>query len=204
VPKVHNKPIKSPRNGSSKKEQSNQRLPWSGAPDCPVCHRTVSGAPGSSTLNLPPSGIRGGCSAIIHRTVRCSTGLSGVPSGATAPSANGRLQRYSEQCNCARSDCPVHHRTVRWARCQKLQWSEPNGLVTWLAHRTVRCTIRQRPSPTVILVVRSINTPKPPHFNVSKFSAIKPHTRALYFIPRHKQRDQILSQVRNHSKEISD
>jgi hypothetical protein len=74
-----------------------------------------------------------------------------VPSGATAPSANGRLQRYSEQCNCAcrsqsrrqkvhrtvNSDCPVHHRIVRWPRCQKLQRSEPNGLVTCLAHRTV-------------------------------------------------------------------
>jgi hypothetical protein len=31
----------------------------------------------------------------------------------------------------------VHDRTVRWPRCQKLQRSEPNGLVTWLAHRTV-------------------------------------------------------------------
>jgi hypothetical protein len=46
--------------------------------------------------------------------------------------------------------------------------------------------------------------PLPPHFNASMFSAIKPHTRALDFIPRHKQRDQILSQVRNHSKQISD
>jgi hypothetical protein len=46
--------------------------------------------------------------------------------------------------------------------------------------------------------------PQRPHFNVSKFSAIKPHTRALDFILRHKQRDQILSQVRNHSKQISD
>jgi hypothetical protein len=54
------------------------------------------------------------------------------------------------------------------------------------------------------LVVGAINTPQPPHFNASKFSAIKPHTRALDFIPRHKQRDQIFSQVRNHSKQISD
>jgi hypothetical protein len=46
--------------------------------------------------------------------------------------------------------------------------------------------------------------PQPPHFNVSKFSAIKTHTRALDFIQRHNQRDQILSQVRNHSKQISD
>ena len=27
--------------------------------------------------------------------------------------------------------------TVRWPTCQKLQRSEPNDLVTWLAHRTV-------------------------------------------------------------------
>jgi hypothetical protein len=124
----------------------------------------------------------------------------------------------SDQCNCARRShsrrqkahrtvnrtCPVHHRTVRWPRCQKLQRSEPNGLVTWLAHRTVRCAIRQKPSPTVILVVGARNTPQPPHFNASKFSAIKPHTRAPDFIPRHKQRDQILSQVQNHSKQIND
>jgi hypothetical protein len=103
----------------------------------------------------------------------------------------------SEQCNCARRSqsrrqkahrtvnrtCSVHHRTVRWPRCQKLQRSKPNGLVTWLvAHWTVRCAIRQKPSPTVILVVGTINTPQPPHFNASKFSAIKPHTRALDFI----------------------
>jgi hypothetical protein len=35
--------------------------------------------------------------------------------------------------------------------------------------------------------------PQPPRFNASKFSAIKPHTRALDFISRYKQRDQILS-----------
>jgi hypothetical protein len=45
---------------------------------------------------LATFGNLGGRSAIIQRIVRCSTGLSGVPSGATAPSANGRLQCYSE------------------------------------------------------------------------------------------------------------
>jgi hypothetical protein len=93
-------------------------------------------------------------------------------------------------------NCPVF-------LCQKLQRSEPNGLVTWPPD-IVRCAIRHKPSPTAILVVGAINTPQPSHFNASKFSAIKPHTRALDFIPRHKQRDQILSQVRNHSKQISD
>jgi hypothetical protein len=85
------------------------------------------------------------------------------------------------------SDCPVHHRIVRWPTCQKLQRSNPNGLVTWLAHQTVQCAIRQQPPPTVLLVVGAINTPQPPHFNASKFSAFKPHTRALDFIQRHKQ-----------------
>jgi hypothetical protein len=33
--------------------------------------------------------------------------------------------------------CPVHHRTARRAHKTELQRSEPNGLVTWLAHRTV-------------------------------------------------------------------
>jgi hypothetical protein len=35
------------------------------------------------------------------------------------------------------SACPVHHQTVRWPRSQKLQRSNPNGQVTWLAHWTV-------------------------------------------------------------------
>jgi hypothetical protein len=69
-----------------------------------VCHRTVSGAPGSSTPNLPPSEIWGGCSAIIHRTVRCSTGLSGVPAEQRlfAPTVvcKGTVKHYSA-CLCA-------------------------------------------------------------------------------------------------------
>jgi hypothetical protein len=150
----------------------------------------------------------GNHSAIIHRTVRCSTGLSGVPSGVTANSANGRLQKVNsdEQCATARAESEqapegAPDSAKWWPHMLGLQWSEPNDLVMWLAHRkcsvahrTVRCAIRQKPSPTTILVVGAINTPQPPHFNASKFSAIKPHTRALDTIPRHKQRDQILSQ----------
>jgi hypothetical protein len=81
-----------------------------------VCHRTVSGAPGWILSNSLGSGIWGGRSAIIHRTVLCSTGLSGVPGGATVVRANGRLQRYSEtlQCRCRstsrrREHCHRHY-----------------------------------------------------------------------------------------------
>jgi hypothetical protein len=64
--------------------------------------------------------------------------------------------------------CLVHHRTVRWSTCQKLQRSNPNDWVTWLVHRTVRCAIRQQSSPMAILVVGAINTPQPPLFKTSK------------------------------------
>jgi hypothetical protein len=115
-----------------------------------VHHRTVSGAPGNSTPNYSLSGILGSRSTIIHRTVQCSTGLSGVPAEQWLLGANGRLQRGVNALQCAQKSeqsqkahrtvyrtCPVHHRTIRWPRCQKLQRSESNGRVTWLAHRTV-------------------------------------------------------------------
>jgi hypothetical protein len=77
-----------------------------------------------------------------HRTVWC------------AKRSNGRVQRLADTATVRRqfaqsqskrykahrtvnSDCLVHHRTVRWSQLSELQWSNPNGWVTWLAHRTV-------------------------------------------------------------------
>jgi hypothetical protein len=51
-------------------------MPWSGAPDCPVCHRTVSGAPGLYNVQLSTLGFLRARSAIIHRTVRCTSGAT--------------------------------------------------------------------------------------------------------------------------------
>jgi hypothetical protein len=165
-----------------------------------VCHRTVSGAPGWIISNSPPSDFWKSHSAIIHRTVRCGTGLSGVPV-VQRLERNGRLQRKPVKAlQCAQSQsrrqkahwtvnstCPVRHQTVWWPHLSELQRSNPNGWVTWLAHRTVRCAHRQTASPTTTLVVGAINTPQPPHFKASKFSAIAFNTRALDFTPRHKQ-----------------
>jgi hypothetical protein len=106
---------------------------------CPVLQRRA-------TLKSPASGIR---SAIIHRTCPVYTGLSGEPAEQRLLRANGRLQRI--KCAPARRGaeharvahrtvyrtCPVHHRTARRAHMSELQRSEPNGLMTWLAHRTV-------------------------------------------------------------------
>jgi hypothetical protein len=55
-----------------------------GAPDCPVVHWTVFGAPGWALANWPLSGIRRRHTAIIHRTVWWCTGLSGEPMAASA------------------------------------------------------------------------------------------------------------------------
>jgi hypothetical protein len=109
---------------------------------CPVHHQTVSGAPGWNNSNLPPLGFWKSHSAIIHRTVWCA-------SRATASKRNGRLTG----AQCADSSRRVRatpegapdseqylsgaDQTVRWPRLLELQRSNPNGWVTWLAHRTV-------------------------------------------------------------------
>jgi hypothetical protein len=163
---------------STKRARDNRRQPWSGAPDCPV-HQGTS----SQTLNLrenpeplhynspdsvrcskeerlwnsPASGIR---SAIIHRTVRWASGATTTSrqrSPAEALNARQSAQKSGTREVAHRtlySACPVCHRTSRRAQQSELQRSEPNGLVTWLAHRTlsgvhrtVRCTMRQQPPP---------------------------------------------------------
>jgi hypothetical protein len=97
--------------------------------------------------------------------------------------------------------CPVHHRTTQRPHKSELQRSNPNGLLTWLAHRTVSggapdCPVChatahfQRP----FLVVGAINTPTTPHSMVSKFFILLHHTRASIQCKTH-QRDQILSQL---------
>jgi hypothetical protein len=122
-------------------------VPWSGAPDCPVCHRTVYGAPGPYKVQTATLEFQPARSAIIHRTIRCT-------SGATTTSRNGRLQKLKIQRNSARqsrapvrgapdteqcmsgtaSNCPVPLED-KASNGQKLL--NPNGWVMWLAHRTV-------------------------------------------------------------------
>jgi hypothetical protein len=157
----------------------------------------VSGAPGWIISNSLPSGFWKCHSAIIHRTVRCSTGLSGVPAEQRLQ-RNGRLQRKPVKAlQCAQSQsrrqkahrtvnstCSVHHRTVRWPHLSELQRSNPNGWVAWLAHRTVSdgapdCPVR--PSidslPNGHFGGWGYKYPQPPHFNVSKFSDFTFNTR---------------------------
>jgi hypothetical protein len=123
-----------------------------------------------------------GRSAIIHRTVRCA-------SGATATS---RTTVVCNRIQCATVRARVRARAVgapdslqdlsgappdiQRPHKSELQRSNPNGLLTWLAHRTVSGGVPdfpvrhataafQRP----FLVVGAINTPTTPHSMASKF-----------------------------------
>ena len=77
-----------------------------------IIHRTVRCTPDSVRCskrtrlwNLAASGIRSGCSAIIHRTCPVHTGLSGEPAEQRLLRANGRLQRIK----CAPARAEVRH-----------------------------------------------------------------------------------------------
>jgi hypothetical protein len=109
VPKVHNKRIKRPRKGSNKESKRQ------------------------------PKGTR------VWRT-----GLSGVPTEQRLPRAQRSTATAFNALQCAPESehaqlahrtvyrtCPVHHWTAQRPQKSELQRSNPNGWLTWLAHRTV-------------------------------------------------------------------
>jgi hypothetical protein len=139
-------------------------VPWSGAPDCPVCHRTVSGVPGPYNSKLATLGFQQAHSAIIHRTIRCATGLSYAPAeqqlfGATVDckSADQRNSARTVRIESKRrvrgapdskqympgaaANCPVPHE-------DKASNSRPapnsNGRLTWW--HTGQCPVRPSPA----------------------------------------------------------
>jgi hypothetical protein len=147
----------------------------------------VSGAPRRSDSELASFGnpLRYNSPDMsgVHRTVRCKGGATATSrqrSPAEAINARQSAQKSGTRDVAHQTlynTCPVRHRTSRRAQQTKLQRSEPNGLVTWLehrtlsgVHRTVRCTMRQSLHQTASLVVGAINTPNHPSFKSSKFS----------------------------------
>jgi hypothetical protein len=142
-----------------------------------VSHRTVSGA---------------------HRTVQCANGATTTSCATVDCNAlNARLRaQRSEDAQLAHRTvyrtCPVHHRTAQRPHKSELQQSNPNGLLTWLAHRTVSggapdCPVRHATEhfQRSFLVVGAINTPNHPTFNGIQVSTLLHLTRALAFNSRH-------------------
>jgi hypothetical protein len=191
---------------------------WSSAPDCPVCHQIVSGAPGPYRAEPATLGFL--------QTVRCATGLSGVLAEQRLSSAmvdcNGALTALqcatevraevrgapdSEQdLSGVAPDCPVPQEDK--ASNSRLL-PDPNGWVTWrhtgqcqVAHWTVRCAHRQQPSPTAIWWLRAINTPNHHNLKHPSFLKFPFNTRASTFTPRHKSKDQSLSKSQFHSNRL--
>jgi hypothetical protein len=109
------------------------------------------------------------------------------------------------------SDYPVHHRTVWWPSCQKLQRSEPNALVTWLAHRTLSggapdCPVRHTTAASTNGHFGGWGYKYPPTTTLQCIQVFSHQTsyKSSRLHSKTQSRDQILSQVRNHSKQISD
>jgi hypothetical protein len=172
--RFNSKPIQRLKRVQKERSNGNRSAPWSGAPDCLVHHRTVSGAPGRIDLKLFSFRFLRRSSAIIHRTVRWSTRLSGVPAEQQLSVRNGRLckvnstNQMSEQTVRGAPDCPVPHEDKA---SNGRPAPSPNERMTWwhtghcpVAHRTVRCAHRQQTSPTATFWMVAINTMPTGHF----------------------------------------
>jgi hypothetical protein len=218
VPKVHNKPIKRPRKGLNKESKRHpkrhpglaQQTVRCATRQCPVHTRELE-------AELATFEKMGGRSAIIHWTVWCASGATTTSRATVDCNAfNARLHaQRTEHAQLAHrtvyKTCPVHHQTAQRPHQSELQRSEPNGRLTWLAHRTVSdgapdCLVRhataafQRPH----FGGWGYKYPNNPTFNCIQVFHLLHITRSIAFNSRHNQRDQILSQVRNHSKSNSD
>jgi hypothetical protein len=156
VQKVHNKPIKRPRKGSNKKSKKLPKcaLVWriglSGVPPDSVRCSTEQ-CPVHQGTQLRTCHLREFWEPLRYNSPDCP--VCQRSNGYTAPAdvCNGTVKVNSARLHAQKSeqrqkahrtvnsDCLVHHRTVRWPIYKKLQRSEPNDRVTWLAHRTMSC-----------------------------------------------------------------
>jgi hypothetical protein len=127
----------------------------------------------------------------------------------SARPARAELEQHQKAHRTVNSDCPVHHRTVRWPSLSELHRSNPNGWVTWLAHQTMSggapdCPVRpstdnlhnghfcgwgyKYPLTTTLQGIQVFN-----HCIQYKSSRLHSKTQT---------RDEILSQVQDHSKHL--
>jgi hypothetical protein len=150
---------------------------------CPgLAHRTVrcTREPNSKLLTFENSGSR---SAIIHRTVRCSIGLSGAPAEQRLLRANSRLREQLMRYSARTSQSRARRRIGQWTVTVRCTTGLSGGLAVrssnrqnptagwrgWrigqcpVVHRTVRCAIDSSLHQTASLVVGAINTPTTHH-----------------------------------------
>jgi hypothetical protein len=126
------------------------------------------------------------------------TGLSGVPAEQqllraqrSSTTAFNALQcaPESEHAQLAHRTVyrtyPVHYRTPQRSHKSELQRSNPNGWLTWLAHRTVSGAPCDSSLPTAIFGGWGYKYPNHPTFNGIQVSTLLHLTRAIAFNTRH-------------------
>jgi hypothetical protein len=127
VPKVHNKPIKRPRNGSNKESKRHPKgtLVW---------RNGLSGAPPDSvrcTMALEAElftfGKLRGRSAIIHRTVRCTPDCPVCQRSNGYFARNGRLQPHSMRYSARQSQSTRSWRTGQSTGLVRCTTEQPRG-----------------------------------------------------------------------------
>jgi hypothetical protein len=141
-------------------------VPWSGAPDSVRCTRTVQLRTGHLWVSAAP---------IRYNSPDCP--VHQRSNGSFSQRSTAKVEETQLQCaNSARQsravvrgapdseqylsgaapDCPV---PLEDKASNGRLHPKPNGWVTWLAHRTVRCAHRQQPSPMAVLVVEGYKYP---------------------------------------------
>jgi hypothetical protein len=184
-----------------------------------LAHRTVR-CTRDSNSELLTFGNSGSHSAIIHRTVRCSTGQCPVAhqtvrcaSGATATLAQRSPATTLNALQCAYKSgshqkahrtvyrtCPVAQKTeAPTVRIQRL--GDVAGAPDSVRWRTGLSGAPYDSSPhqTASLVVGAINTPNHPPFIASNFSDFLHLTRAITFNTRHTKEIKSSPKSKDHS-----
>jgi hypothetical protein len=136
-------------------------------PDSVRCTRVLQ-------LKLFTFGFPRRSSAIIHRTVRCTSGATAIcaqRSTLQSEQYRGRSESSGQRgigLSGAAPDCLVPHKD---RASNGRPASRPNDRMTWqrtghcpVAHRTVRCALRQHTSPTARFWLVAINTTPTGHF----------------------------------------
>jgi hypothetical protein len=173
---VHHRTVSgAPRESNSELASFGNPLRYN-SPDCPVSHRTVSGA---------------------HQTVRCDSGAT--TTSRAIVDCNTLNARMRAQRSRARVGGTPDSQAGPQVRAPTVGTQRPGDVVgapdsvwwrTGLSGAPVDSSLHQRSS----LVVGAINTPTTPTFKSSKFSTLLHITRASIQYKTH-QRDQILSQL---------
>jgi hypothetical protein len=179
----------------------------SGAPDTVWC-------PSWALCELVALGFSQRSSTIIHRTVRCTTGLFGETTEQRSTSPNDRLHwlQHSQQSRCQKLVCNVRiHQTDRC--CKRTEDFNGQQLQTptfdWCGtHRTMNSAVFGAPphcpvcpsTATTGIVVGAINAPNHHHSSYQSIPTSSFNTRAKEYILKTQSKHQILSKFQNQFK----